>query len=59
MTEAEASSMRPGDVVLYRDEPCLVLRIHRRPVLVECQTLNREFPHWHLIRPGRCRKLKQ
>lgn len=59
MTETDAAALRNGDIIMYREEPCLVLRIHKRPVLVECQTMNREFPHWHLIRPGRCRKLQQ
>lgn len=59
MTEYDAAQLHYGDIVQFKGEACRVLRVHKRPVLVECQTINRDYPHWHLVRPGRCRKLPQ
>ena len=56
MTEIEAKSMKKGDRVNYHGEECEVIRIHKNPVLVECKSVNPKYPHWHLVKPGRCRR---
>lgn len=57
MTELEAKSMKKGDRVLCGGEECVVLRIHKNPVLVECKSTAPNNIRWHLVRPGKCRKI--
>lgn len=60
MTEYDAVNLKSGDVIEYHGSACRVIRVHKNgSVLVECQTIDREFPHWHLVRPGGCRKITQ
>lgn len=58
MTELEAKSMKKGDRVMYGGEECEILRIHKNPVLVECKSTTPNHVQWHLIRPGKCRKIE-
>ena len=58
MTEAEAKSLQKGDLVTYNGEDCVILRIHKSPVLVECKTVNQKNQQWHMVRPGGVRLKK-
>lgn len=55
--EYEAKCMKKGDRVLYGAEECEIIRVHKNPVLIECKSIHTINPHWHLVRPGKCRKI--
>ena len=59
MTEFDAINLRTGDVIEYHGSVCRVIHVYKNsPVIIDCQSVDREFPHRHIVRPGGCRKIK-
>lgn len=58
MTEIEAKSLKKGDIIMIHDEKCEIVRVHKSPVLVECKSVNAQRPNWHMVKPGRCRRIE-